>query len=576
MKLELTPGRRRKVKCDEIHPRCSGCVRFNVKCQWPSPTKPSLSHDDVFEIEKLPSKPKYHFVHYKGGQYAADQGKKAPETSDSERHAAELPKSEEPEAGANWIKQEDTETTDWREQEATTIDWKETGVSGTDELLVASPSLSPENDFFQNQLVDKLYHPEVRYGQVSTFSPDRPSPELIPLSPFSGLVPCGHIDNPYLFQAFLDGFLNCVSPQMCHPQLLPQANFVPYAMQTPIMIDVFNACAASFLSKTNPDMKIEAKKRYSVCLRNFANSLSKARGEVEEWMVAAVILLCLRDKFSGSLPIVPASHLAKALELIRQLRQTNKLSTVSLKFLVESFLFNYTVMLLTGTKEVVQRLPSPFEVYDEWRPVLDHTPFRTALPFMKYPVFGAARHFFEIAAKVSWLYSQLPLSPTDKATACELLGLTYTTPLPEILEAASIELLPHEIARSQESIYLADIMQKCCILLLHKLLFPNLERDDPLVQEIVGKIIDSFCLLSADSPIWIVCTWPLLVSGITAASASHQHYIYALCQRCISRFLMGFLDQVCTFLVSVWGTDTEMGIGWDCLLEREVILRVYL
>lgn len=552
-------------------------MRINVKCQWPSLTKRSLSHNDLFEIERLPSKPKYQFVLYKGGQNG-DLREKPAETSDVEREAAGTPEVEgEADRSPAWKAQETGRTPDWKEQEATGSPWKELEDTGTpwkeqQVVLEDSLALSPANGYFQ----EKLFCSENKYGQISALSPDRPSPELIPLSPLSGLVPSYHIDNPYLFQAFHDGFLNCISPQMCHPLLLPQANFVPYAMQTPIMIDVFNACAASFLSKTNPDMKIEAKKRYSICLQNFANSLSRARGEVEEWMVAAVILLCLRDKFSGSLPIVPASHLAKALELIRQLRQNNKLSTVSLKFLVESFLFNYTVMLLTGTKEVVQRLPSPFDVYDEWSPVLDHTPFRTALPFMKYPVFGAARHFFEIAAKVSWFYSQLPLSPTDKATACELLGLTYTTPLPEMLEAASIELLPHEIVQCQESIYLADIIQKCCILLLHKLLFPNLERDDPLVQEIMGKIIDCFCLLSADSPIWIVCTWPLLVSGITASSASHQHYIYALCQRCISRFLMGFLDQVCSFLVSVWGTDTELGIGWDCLLEREVILRVYL
>lgn len=432
---------------------------------------------------------------------------------------------------------------------------------------------SPENVSFQ---------PPVTAGSIadSPFEELPPDDQLFALNPINGLLgwagSFGPMESPFLFQAFVDGFLKSVSPQACHPRLLPLANFVPYALQSPIMMDVFNACGASFLSSRDPSMKLEAKKRYSLCLTNFANSLSRPRDGVEEWMVAAVILLCLRDKFSGTLAIVPASHLAKALEMIRQLRQSGKLSVVSLKFLIETFLFNYTVMLLTGTQEVVLRLPSPFDVYDEWRPILDYTPFRTALPFMKYPIFGAARHFYEIAAKVSWYFSHLPLSPEDKGVVCGLLSQTYTTPLPTIPLEAEQELLPHELIHVRESIYLADMLQNCCLLLLHKLLFPMLERDDPLVQEIVTKIIHKLCALSGDSPIWIVCTWPLLVCGIATSSASQQHYIYSQCQRCASRFQMEFLDQICRFLVSVWGTDTEAGLGWNCLLDRDIILRVYL
>ncbi|QEL62725.1 hypothetical protein CJJ09_004904 [Candidozyma auris] len=329
--------RRRKVKCDETKPACSGCLRSNYKCMWPTSEKESLSHGEEFRLEKVPSAKRYQFVMYRGGDDKY-------ETNNEQ--------------------------------------------IGTDNGLANDRSAKLENE------------------------------------PAWGSAP----DNVFLYQAFVDGFLKAVSPQICHPRLSPVANFVPYSMSNPIVMDVVNACAASFLSKANPDMRLESKKRYSICLNNFANSLAKAQSGVEEWMVAAVILLCLRDKFSGSSPIVPASHLAKALEMLRQLRTSGKSSLVSLKFLIESFLFNYTVMLLTGTHEVVSRLPSPFEVYDEWREILDFSPFHHTVPFMKYPIFGAAREAYELAAKVSWLYSRVPLSIQDRAVACDLLRQAYTLP----------------------------------------------------------------------------------------------------------------------------------------------------
>ncbi|XBA49753.1 hypothetical protein SBP28_004311 [Candidozyma auris] len=477
--------RRRKVKCDETKPACSGCLRSNYKCMWPTSEKESLSHGEEFRLEKVPSAKRYQFVMYRGGDDKY-------ETNNEQ--------------------------------------------IGTDNGLANDRSAKLENE------------------------------------PAWGSAP----DNVFLYQAFVDGFLKAVSPQICHPRLSPVANFVPYSMSNPIVMDVVNACAASFLSKANPDMRLESKKRYSICLNNFANSLAKAQSGVEEWMVAAVILLCLRDKFSGSSPIVPASHLAKALEMLRQLRTSGKSSLVSLKFLIESFLFNYTVMLLTGTHEVVSRLPSPFEVYDEWREILDFSPFHHTVPFMKYPIFGAAREAYELAAKVSWLYSRVPLSIQDRAVACDLLRQAYTLPLPILSPMVSEEFAPHEVIHLQESIYLAEILQNCCLLLLHKLLFPGLDRDDPSVQEVVAFIVGKLQEISVDSPVWIICTWPLLVCGIAASSAPHQHYIYASCQRYASKFQMGFLDQISRFLVSVWGTDTEPGMSWNCLLDRDILSRVYL
>lgn len=382
--------------------------------------------------------------------------------------------------------------------------------------------------------------------------------------------------NSFYLQVYIEGFLKAVSPQACHPRLLPGANLVPYAMLNPVMMDVVNACASSFLSKSNPSMMLESKKRYSICLRNFANSLANAPDGVEEWMAAAVILLCLRDKFSGALQTIPASHLTKALEMLRYLRNSGKLSLTSLKFLAESYLFNYTVMLLTSTHEIVQTMTSPFDVFVEWGDILDYSPFHTPLPFMKYPIFGAARHTYEIAAKVSWLYSRYPLMPNDKAVACDLLRQAYAIELPIIPLGMQPEFLPGELKHLQESIYLAEIINNCCILLLHKLIFPKLEKSDPLVQELVLTIISRLQEISDESPIWIISTWPLLVCGIAAASAAHQHYIYSQCRRCVLRFQMGFLEHVCKFLVSVWGTDTEPGLGWDCLLDRDVLLRVYL
>lgn len=132
---------------------------------------------------------------------------------------------------------------------------------------------SPENVSFQ---------PPVAAGSIADSPFEELPNQLFPLSPSNGLLgwggSFGPLESPFLFQAFVDGFLKSVSPQPCHPRLLPLANFVPYALQSPIMMDVFNACGASFLSSRDPSMKLEAKKTVLALPHQLCQFLEQASG----------------------------------------------------------------------------------------------------------------------------------------------------------------------------------------------------------------------------------------------------------------------------------------------------------
>lgn len=586
----LTSGRHRKTKCSEERPQCSNCAKLNIECVWP-PLVSSLPHGSPFEIRKLPKKIGVNFIHYgnrssrqkrrkfegKVGESGklghgknSDiqvvekrrpfilQGVKEPLEQDVQ---SDLPQNA---LDPHLLKEESeiNKLSDNQElyQEGSII----LCLQGT------SPGASPESTFYNSppsldyeQNLDGIHYlNDIHLG-------------LTPLSGNKNWIPGVQLVNnePLFFHAFINGFIPSISPQYCHPQLTPMAIFVPQGIQEPMMRDVFYACGAAFVAHGNHEVLTVARQLYANCLTSFANRLSATGGKFEEWMVAAALLFTLRDKFAGTSLELPTSHLAKAVELLRILHKTGGDKSITLKFFVDSFLFNYSVSLITGGRLARKILPSPFHIFDKWRPIFEDRPFQCFVPWMNNPVFGAATQSFELAAKASWLVGLYPLGDKDMASACELLAQSYMLKLPTVSNPPK-DLSARDFLRVQESVAVSEIYKLASQLLLTRLMHPTLELHHDIIAGRVQHILAIARTLSADTTLWIICSWLLLITGLCVVKEEDRKFIIESCRRAHELFRASFMSMICRFLEDSWGSPERPGPGWNHLFN-EVALETF-
>lgn len=392
------------------------------------------------------------------------------------------------------------------------------------------------------------------------------------LTPFSGCrtwIPGVELSDKNLrfLHAFVNGFIPSISPQHCHPRITPKAIFMSQGITEPMMRDVFYACGAAFMANGNKNMLTVARRRYADCLSMFANRLSATGGHIEEWMVAAALLFTLRDKFVGSTPEHPITHLAKAVELIRILRQKTGDESITLKFFVDSFLFNYSVVLITGGNLAMKILPSPFEIFDEWRLVYEYQPFQCLAPWMNNPVFGAATKAFELAAKASWLVHKWPLKNDDMVIACDLLAESYKLQLPPIVTQRAEELSTRDFRHVQQSVAVSEGSKLSCQLLLLRLMNPTLELLHEIVGSRVRDILQILRNMSPDSSLWVICSWLLLITGLCAELPEDREFVILNCNRAAHLFRAEFMKKTGIFLEKSWGTSDLPGPGWNIIFD---------
>lgn len=366
-----------------------------------------------------------------------------------------------------------------------------------------------------------------------------------------------------LLDAFVNGFVDSISPQLCHSKLSPAAIFIPLGSNNPFVQHVFQVCGTAFLSNVDPSYVQESRKEYSRCLLGFANELSSTK-EPQEWMVATMLLLCLRDKIVGEQPKHAASHLAKAFVLLRHLLKSKKYDVKNLKFLIESFLFNYSVILLVGGKEVLRILPSPFKIFDDWRRLLDLQIYLGTVPWLNNPVFGAAARAFELAAKVSWLVCEHPLDTENMTTACDL--LVESCEIEDSSGSVSQEdLLPDSLEQLQNSMRINEATVISSKIVLYKLLNPELQACHPSIQKLSKRGHTILAEIPMMSKLNMIAGWSIFIIGLCAMDASERN---ALSQRCViasTSYHVAYLRQIEQFLDKIWGLDHQGEGGLDYL-----------
>lgn len=564
---------------------------MNIECVWPS-LYSSLPHGSAFEVKKLPRKMGVNFILYgiqwpdqkrRGRKFEgkigvtgrACHGKKSGikvvEQRAGEKEPLEQDEQSDLQQNArdpHFLKEEcdiDTSSSQKLHQdESIKKDFLLGPSSICEEALSPESTLSdsPPSLDYEQYLDGNEYLNNIHLG-------------LTPLSGNKIWIPGVQLikDEPLYFHAFINGFIPAISPQYCHPQLTPMAIFVPQGIQEPMMRDVFYACGAAFVAHGNPEVLAVARQRYANCLTLFANRLSATGGRIEEWMVAAALLFALRDKFAGTSLELPTSHLAKAVELIRILQQTGGDKSITLKFFVDSFLFNYSVVLITGGRLARKILPSPFLIFDKWRPIFENQPFQCFVPWMNNPVFGAATQSFELVAKASWLVWLYPLGDKDMASACELLAQSYKLELPVVTNPTK-EMSARDFLRIQQSVAVHDICKLASQLLLLRLMHPTLELGHDIIGGRVQQILAIVKTLSADTTLWVICSWLLLITGLCAEREEDRKFIIESCRRIHELFRASFMAMICRYLVESWGSPERPGPGWNHLFN-EVALETF-
>lgn len=266
--------RKRKIKCDGCRPLCDKCKRSGYECVWPEGNQ-SLPHSTDFKLKKVRNK-KLRFV---------DINCTKVHRFSSRRNVKEK------------------------------VVKKKKLLPLT---IVCSRGKSKEEKS-REIMEDSLFRRYLR--EVSE--------ESNPISILGGSnfdilgVSMSH-ENMFLYNAFINGFMVSVSPQLAHRRLQPGAVFIPAGYQNPILISVFNACGAAFLCWNNKDMCRTAEAKYEHCL----GMLSKFIDEEsivgnEYWLLVALLCFCLREKYHGEDVTINTCHLVAALEMIR-LWQANK------------------------------------------------------------------------------------------------------------------------------------------------------------------------------------------------------------------------------------------------------------
>ncbi|ODV96526.1 hypothetical protein PACTADRAFT_1111 [Pachysolen tannophilus NRRL Y-2460] len=248
------------------------------------------------------------------------------------------------------------------------------------------------------------------------------------------------------------------------------------------------------------------------------------------------------------------------------------------KTLIESFLYNYSVNLLISKPSQIGFLPSPFQIFDQFRDMLYDPIYDCPVSWMNNPVFGAALESYEFAAKASWLCFKLPLDHENMKLAQKLFKdlMFYVPPvLPTNISSSYSKEVYHKLT---ESVLVADIVAKAAHILVAKLVNPNLLQNDEMIQRNVTGIYNGIRRLPPNSLVYIICGWPLVVAGAAAIFPVHKEYIRMRCLA-LSELIHGeHMTQIVNFLQKAWGNDlnSENAPGWNLLFDRDALEKMCL
>ncbi|KAH3663518.1 hypothetical protein OGAPHI_004919 [Ogataea philodendri] len=419
-----------------------------------------------------------------------------------------------------------------------------------------------------------------------------------------------------LFDSFVKGFMVSVSPQLTHRNLQPGVVFIPPGTTNKALRDIFYACGAAFLCWEQQDIRKETESRFLQCVTQLPALVQSMKSSGDnKWLLIALLCLCLREKYDGHDYLRSAWYLQMALEIIRSwpsmqqkitmlpqidqiaaqtapdsdenielmlddmsgvMTETTKVLENSERCLLESFLYNYSVILLLCDRATIDLLESPFKVFKEFRPYMNQKLYDCPAPWMNNPVMGAAASAFELAAKTSWLHAKYPFCPSETKLALGVQKMAEYYVAPVLPPSVRFSQPKHVQRKLLDSCCTARVVAKASYLLLTKLINPDLSSEDPKIKQMVQETMKDISELSIHSQTSFIVTWPIAVIGTAVSSKEQRDYLvwrllnfgYAVRSSCHIRIV--------EFLKSAWGTEQQPGIGFDVLLNKRYFKGLFL
>lgn len=238
--------RKRKVKCDEAKPTCNTCDRLALVCEWQNPVM-NVTNKWLAEYTPRKRKKRIQFVNV-----------------NCELHSTSFPTKIEDEAVVAELPQEiEVLPKDYgkiRRQTKSEVD--------VDQAL-------------------RNYLRELGSSYVKNLS-------------LRGLTNV-HMTQmqAMFFDAFVNGFMVAISPQLAHEKLQPPSVVIPRGINDPILMKVFYACGATYLSWNNKEYKAVAESEYQESMtevRSQLNTNDFMDGN-ESNILIMMVTLCLREKY---------------------------------------------------------------------------------------------------------------------------------------------------------------------------------------------------------------------------------------------------------------------------------------
>lgn len=570
-KANQNVGRKRKKKCDEVRPSCSTCTARCIECIWPQGK------------EKLPK------------EY------KIPPANPKLRKERKVPFEVIPYNAPKPSKHTEPEP-----------QWSETPLSDLPLLLSTVKSPSPEE--YESLDTETCM-------VVSRNGPDQIINNVIQTPPLTL--------RPSQRQLFIDvcvnGFIKSLGPQYTHPLLTTSATFTPLISRNKVIENVAEACGCAFLSWSNPDLTELSFKKYRTAvtvLMKYVDSKPIVK-EDEIWLGAAFQMLCLGAKITwncdnkicvtnlkNSYKLIKAKLQRRQRKLQQERLQGPKLpndgvfqdiTSDSLKLevrntligyetarksalfekqfermFVESFIYNFSVTILTT--DDIMGLPNVFEVFDTLKSYVKTPLFSCDVVWMNNPVLGAAFDAFELAAKASYLL-RTERTPWSVACAMRLLEVTKVHKLPVI--PPEIRFDEQKYANLNDSVNIADIVIRTAKIVLRKVLDPALSEYDPEVQKDVDHVLSCLLHIPAHSPIWVISTWPMFITGLSTIDLNQRECIMNVLFNAAELIHGRCISSIIDLLHLSWGLGTRTSLnspltGLDVLLDPQLLSTVFL
>lgn len=286
-KVRVTTGclccRKRKIKCDETKPSCNNCEKSLYHCEW-SKGKESLESIARFVLrKKKPRNNKFIDVSDSFRVFAVEKSKNRFKPS----------------------KQKEPKT-------MTAIAANEAGP------LAVSTRVQHAEEERSMQLLDE----SKREFDVDADALFRKYLELLGSRYILSLKSQNLLnvteEESHFFDAFINGFLVSISPQLAHENLQLSTIVIPRCVNNETLKKVFLTCGATFLSWNNKEFRSFAELQYQDCMvsiQNFLDSDDYIRGS-EDWILITMITLCLREKYQCKNRIRNAIFLIASFKII--------------------------------------------------------------------------------------------------------------------------------------------------------------------------------------------------------------------------------------------------------------------